>query len=115
MRARGVRPRSLGEIFAQICQQVRKDRLTAEVLCLGVDRQLPAQDPDAERIVHNGADALSVFIVLATDKPVPLERCFGVRERLACRQIDRRPCDGMPQLLDCDVVVVAHVAEHHRA
>ena len=42
LRARGVMPNSPGEIFTQIGQQVRKDGLTAQVLCLGNDRQLPA-------------------------------------------------------------------------
>ena len=93
----------LHAIVDQVARQVGKDRITAKASGLRVDRKLPTQYADVVRIVHEGADILAVFIVLATDKPILLERCFAVGLRLAFRQIDRRPDDRVRQLLDRDV------------
>jgi hypothetical protein len=58
--------------------------------------------------VHEGADILAVFVVLASNKPILLQRCFAIGLRLSLRQIDCRPGDGVRQLLDRDVLVIAH-------
>ena len=50
-----------------------------------------------------------LHIVLASDEPIPLERCFGVGERLAFRHVDRHPGDRVLQSLDRDVLVISHV------
>ena len=98
----------LHPIVDQVGRQVRKNRFATEAAGLRVDRQLPAQYADVVRIVHEGADILAVFVVLASNKPILLQRCFAIGLRLSLRQIDCRPGDGVRQLLNRDVLVIAH-------
>ena len=70
---------------------MRKNIAAAAAASGGVDRHLPAQHPEAVRIVHDGADVLAVLIVLALDQPVPLQCLRRVGGRLAFRQIDYPP------------------------
>ena len=98
----------LHAVVDQVARQVGKDRLTAKAAGVRVDRKLPAQYAEVVRIVHDRADVRSVFIVLASDEPVPLERRFGVGALLSVRYVDSYPGDRVRQLLNRHVLVIAH-------
>ena len=97
----------LHAIVDQVARQVGKDRITAKASGVRVDRKLPAQDAKIVRIVHDRPDIRSVFIVLASDEAVPLERRFRIGGLLAVRYVDSYPGDRMRQLLNRDVLVTA--------
>ena len=107
--------RTTGGILDQIGRQVHKNRLTAEASSVRVDRQLPAQDADVERIVDDGADVFSVFIVLAEYEPIPLQRFFRIGPVLTLRHVDHYAGRRVLPPLDRDSFVIAHVGERDGA
>jgi hypothetical protein len=64
--------RTIGEILNEFDRQVSKNIAAAKAASGGINRQLPANHPDAVWIEHEGADVLAVLIVLAPYQPVPL-------------------------------------------
>ena len=82
---------------------------STEAAGVGIDRQLPTQNADMERIMHAGAD-VALCIAAAAYQAVALQgfRCIG--QRLANGQIDRRPVRRVPPYLNRVVFVTAHVS-----